>query len=79
MIKHLEHDVWYKYPDAVNKLPDKISFVSTQELLDMYPDLPAKERENKICKELGCVFLMQIGKVLSNGEKHDNRAPDYDD
>lgn len=79
VIKHLEHDVWYKYPDAVNKLPDKISFVSTQELLDMYPNLPAKERENKICEERGCVFLMQIGKVLSNGEKHDNRAPDYDD
>lgn len=79
VIKHLEHDVWYKYPQAVYKLPEKIHFVSTQELLDKYPNLSAKERENAICKELGCVFLSQIGKNLSNGEPHDMRAPDYDD
>ena len=79
VIKHMEHEVWYKYPEAVNHLPDKIHFVTTQELLDMYPDLNAKERENAICKKLGCVFVMQIGHKLSNGEKHDGRAPDYDD
>ena len=44
-----------------------------------YPDLAAKERENKICKEFGCVFVMQIGNVLQSGQKHDGRAPDYDD
>lgn len=79
VIKHLEHDTWYKYPQAVNKLPEKIHYVSSQELLDKYPDLSPKERENKICKELGCVFLTQIGKLLSNGQVHDLRAPDYDD
>ena len=79
VIKHLEHDVWYKFPEAVNKLPEKIHYITSQELLDRYPELNAKERENKICKELGCVFLMQIGKALSNGESHDSRSPDYDD
>jgi len=45
----------------------------------MYPDLTPKEREYKIVKEKGAVFLMQVGKTLSNGERHDGRAPDYDD
>lgn len=79
VIKHLEHDIWYKFPNASNKLPEKIHFVSSQDLLDKYPKLTSKERENKICKELGCVFLSQIGKKLSNGQAHDGRAPDYDD
>lgn len=79
VIKHMEHEVWYKYPQAVNKLPEKIHFITTQELLDQYPDLSSKERENAITKELGCVFLMKIGDKLSNGQKHDGRAPDYDD
>ena len=57
----------------------EIAFVSTQELVDMYPDLTPKEREYKIVKEKGAVFLMQVGKTLSNGERHDGRAPDYDD
>ena len=79
VIKHMEHEVWYKYPQAVNHLPDKIHFMTTQELLDRYPDMTSKERETAITKELGCVFLMRIGGKLSNGEKHDGRAPDYDD
>ena len=79
VIKHMEHEVWYKYPQAVNHLPDDIFFITTQELLDKYPNLTAKERENAITKEHGCVFVMQIGDKLSNNEKHDGRAPDYDD
>lgn len=79
VIKHMEHEVWYKYPEAVNHLPDKIHFITTQELLDKYPTYTAKERENAITKELGCVFIMKIGDKLSNCEKHDGRAPDYDD
>ena len=79
VIKHMEHEVWYKYPEAVNHLPDKIHFITTQELLDKYPTYTAKERENAITKELGCVFIMKIGDKLSNGEQHDGRAPDYDD
>lgn len=79
IIKHMEHEVWYKYPQAVNHLPEKIHFFTTQEVLDMYPTLNQKEREAAICKEYGAVFLMQIGGKLSNGKKHDGRAPDYDD
>lgn len=79
IIKHMEHEVWYKYPQAVNHLPDDIFFITSQELLDLYPDKTPKERENLITKEHGCVFLMQIGDKLSNGEPHDGRAPDYDD
>lgn len=79
VIKHMEHEVWYKYPQAVNHLPDDIHFITTQELLDLYPDLNPKERENEITKKYGCVFIMQIGDKLSNGQKHDGRAPDYDD
>ncbi len=79
IIKHMEHEVWYKYPQAVNHLPDSITFMTSQQLLDRYPDLSAKERENAATKEYGCIFLMKIGAPLSNGQKHDGRAPDYDD
>ena len=61
------------------ELPDEIFFITSQELEDMYKDLTPKERENAICKDKGAVFIMQIGKTLDSGEKHDGRAPDYDD
>ena len=57
----------------------EVTFITSQELLDLYPDLSAKERENAFVKEHGTTFLMQIGGDLTNGEPHDNRAPDYDD
>ncbi|MGX7198655.1 aspartate--ammonia ligase [Enterococcus nangangensis] len=79
VIKHMEHEVWYKYPQAVYHLPDEIHFVTTQELEDRYPDFSDKEKENAITKELGCVFLMKIGGSLKSGKRHDGRAPDYDD
>lgn len=80
VVKHMEHEVWYKFPNAVYHLPDKIHFITSQELEDKYPGLEdAKDRENAICKELGCVFVMQIGDVLKSGKRHDGRAPDYDD
>lgn len=67
------------YPCLDNYLPREVKFITTQELLDKYPTLNAKERETAIAKEYGAVFIMQIGGKLSNGEKHDGRAPDYDD
>lgn len=79
IIKHMEHEVWYKYPNAVKKLPDSIYFIDSEELLQKYPNLTPKERENAITKEHGCVFIQRIGEKLSNGEPHDGRAPDYDD
>ena len=79
VIKHMEHQVWYKYPHAVNRLPDKIHFFTSQELEDRYPDLTPTERETAMCKEYGCIFVMGVGKKLKSGIKHDGRAPDYDD
>mgnify|MGYP002236500379 FL=1 len=79
IIKHMQHEVWYKYPQAVKELPDDIFFITTGELAQMYPDKTPKERENLITKEHGCVFLMQIGDKLADGKPHDGRAPDYDD
>ena len=60
-------------------LPKEITFVHTEDLLKMYPDKTPKEREHLIAKKYGAVFLIGIGAPLSNGEKHDGRAPDYDD
>lgn len=68
-----------KYPVLDCYLPDDIAFVSTYELEEKYPNLTPKERENAAAKEYGAVFVMQIGGRLKNGEKHDGRAPDYDD
>ena len=67
----------YEYIECF--LPEEITFISSQELLDKYPDKTAKEREYLAAKEYGAIFISQIGDVLSNGEKHDGRAPDYDD
>lgn len=67
------------YPDLKNYLPRKIQFITTYELEDKYPDLTPKQREDAIAKRYGAVFLMQIGGRLKNGQKHDGRAPDYDD
>ena len=67
------------YPQLTPFLPKDIHFVHSEELLAMYPDLSPKEREDAICKKWGAVFIIGIGGKLSNGEKHDGRAPDYDD
>ena len=67
----------YNYIDPL--LPDDIFFITTQELEDLYPDLTTKEREKAIAKEKGAVFISKIGGVLASGERHDGRAPDYDD
>ena len=67
------------FPSLHNRLPREVFFLTTQELEDKYPDLTPKERENAVCREHGVVFLMQIGKTLKSGIKHDGRAPDYDD
>ena len=69
------------YP-ALNKLPlhsPKVTFITTQELEDLYPDLDSKGRENAFVEKYGTTFLMQIGRRLRSGKPHDGRAPDYDD
>lgn len=60
-------------------LPKQIFFITSQELEDKYPGFTSKERESAIAKEKGAVFIMKIGDLLESGEKHDGRAPDYDD
>ncbi len=67
------------YPSVTNTVCEDVYFITTQELEDMYPDKTGKERENLITKEHKTVFIMQIGKLLKSGKKHDGRAPDYDD
>ena len=56
-----------------------VFFITTQQLEDLYPDLTPKQREDEIVKAHGTVFIMQIGGLLKSGQKHDGRAPDYDD
>lgn len=73
-----EHHICSRY--GLKKfLPQKINFIHSEELLEKYPGMTAKERENAICRELGAVFLIGIGGPLQDGKIHDGRAPDYDD
>ena len=78
VIYNLSLDVESKYGISHN-LPKEITFISTEELLKMYPNLDASQREKEAAKKYGAIFLMQIGDTLSNGYPHDGRAADYDD
>lgn len=78
-LKVTEDYMAYEYEYIGRYLPDHIEFVTTQELEDKYPDATPKEREYKIAKLHGAVFIEQIGDKLKSGERHDGRAPDYDD
>ena len=79
VFKKTEDEVCKAFPKLEKFLPADISFITTQELEDMYPDLDPKGREDAILKEKKAVFIMKIGGVLKSGIKHDGRAPDYDD
>ncbi len=68
-----------RYPYITTNLCREVTFITSQELLDRYPDLTPKQREQAITKECRTVFIIGIGGKLSNGEKHDGRSPDYDD
>ena len=78
-IRRTEYLTCETYPQLKAFLPEKIHFIHAEELLKMYPDKTPKEREDAICEAYGAVFVIGIGGKLSNGEKHDGRAPDYDD
>ena len=79
-LKSLDEYLSTLVPKRHKLLKDQITFITTEELLQKYPDVEdATERERLAVKEYGAIFLMQIGGKLSNGKKHDNRAPDYDD
>ena len=73
-----EHHICSRY-DLKKFLPQRIHFIHSEELLQRYPGMTAKERENAVCREFGAVFLIGIGGPLQDGKEHDGRAPDYDD
>ncbi|MDP4186729.1 MAG: aspartate--ammonia ligase [Bacteroidota bacterium] len=77
--KRTEFFISENYPEIKPSLPDQITFIQSEDLLKMYPNLSPKEREDKIAEKYGAVFIMGIGGELSDGKIHDGRAPDYDD
>lgn len=78
-MKSLDEYLCGLIPTRTKLLKDQIRFITSEELLLKYPDKTPKERERLATKEYGAIFLSQIGTILSDGNKHDNRAPDYDD
>ncbi len=78
-LKSTEEMIHRDYPPLSWKLPEEIFIITTQELEDLYPNLPPEARENAITKDKKAVFLMQIGGKLKSNTRHDGRAPDYDD
>lgn len=78
-IKVTENKLYVEFPQIEPMLPEVVFFIHSEDLLQMYPDMTSKERENAIVKEHKAVFVIGIGGKLSNGEPHDNRAADYDD
>ena len=79
ILKEMEIFVNDHFPHITPTLPDEITFIHSEDLLRMYPDLSPSEREIKASEKYGAIFLIGIGARLSNGAKHDERAPDYDD
>jgi len=74
-----EYLVYELFPAITPQLPGEITFIHSEELLQRYPGMDAKQREDAITREFGAVFITGIGAPLSDGEPHDGRAPDYDD
>ena len=79
LIRELELMVYNSFPHITPVLPDEITFIHSEELLQMYPGLSPKDRETEAAKKYGAIFIIGIGNELSNGKPHDGRAPDYDD
>jgi aspartate--ammonia ligase len=79
VLKRTEAAVDARYPQIEGLLPEEITFVHSEELLEMYPGLGPREREDEITKKHGAVFVIGIGAARADGKPHDNRAPDYDD
>lgn len=78
-VKVTENRIHLEYPQITPCLCDEITFITSQELLDLYPGLSSKEREDAVTKKYGSVFIIGIGNPLSDGHSHDGRAADYDD
>ena len=78
-VKVTENKLYVEFPQLVPALPDEIFFIHAEQLLQRYPNLTPKERENAIVREHKAVFIIGIGGKLSDGSIHDGRAADYDD
>lgn len=78
-IKVTENKLYVEFPQIVPELPETIRFITSQELLDLYPGLSPKEREDAVTRKYKAVFIIGIGAPLSDGKPHDSRAADYDD
>lgn len=78
-VKKTEMDIYGRYPHITPFLPENITFMTAEELLCQYPDKTPRQREAEAAKRYGAVFIRGIGGRLSDGEKHDGRAADYDD
>ena len=78
-IRKVESDIYKAFPHITPVLPEDITFIHSQQLLEMYPEMTPSEREKEAARKYGAVFVMGIGSKLSDGVPHDRRAPDYDD
>lgn len=78
-LKATEDQILEVHPELTHRLPDQVTFISSQELEDQYPSLSPAEREDQAAQQYGAIFVIGIGKKLASGSRHDLRAPDYDD
>ncbi len=78
-LKKTEESLYQSFPSYKPILPADITFIHSEKLAQLYPDLTPREREKRVCSEYGAVFIIGIGGRLSDGKRHDGRAPDYDD
>lgn len=79
VLKRTEFQIFEEYRELEPQLPEQITFLHAEELLEMYPDKTPFERESEAAKKHGAIFVIGIGGIMPNGKKHDGRAPDYDD
>jgi aspartate--ammonia ligase len=79
VLKIVEKEIYASVPRNIPLLPEKITYLHTEDLRSEYPALTPRERENEAARKYGAIFIIGIGSKLSDGKKHDGRAPDYDD
>ena len=79
VLRQMEAEVYIQYPHITPILPEAITFIHSEQLQRLYPQLTPRERESEAARKYGAIFVIGIGGELSDGQKHDGRAPDYDD
>ena len=79
VLRRMETEIYAQYPHITPILPETIAFIHSEELQQQYPELTPRERETEAARKYGAIFVIGIGGELADGQKHDGRAPDYDD